>query len=94
MKQMGLMAYRLSINQPRVLPEGGPVNKAGLDFYDRLVDELLAANIVPYVTLFTGISHALYCRGGWLNPQSPSGLPVPKWSSTSSRSRKALDDAQ
>ncbi|MEE2727186.1 MAG: GH1 family beta-glucosidase [Candidatus Latescibacterota bacterium] len=73
MKQMGLMAYRLSISWPRVLPEGvGPVNEAGLDFYDRLVDELVAADIVPYVTLFHwDFPHALYCRGGWLNPQSP-----------------------
>lgn len=72
MKEMGLMAYRLSISWPRVLPEGvGPVNEAGLDFYDRLVDELLAADIVPYVTLFHwDFPHALYCRGGWLNPQS------------------------
>jgi len=73
MKEMGLMAYRLSISWPRVLPEGvGPVNDAGLAFYDRLIDELLAAEITPYVTLFHwDFPHDLYCRGGWLNPQSP-----------------------
>ncbi|MGY8827099.1 MAG: GH1 family beta-glucosidase [Candidatus Latescibacterota bacterium] len=73
MKEMGLMAYRLSISWPRVLPEGvGSVNEAGLAFYDRLIDELLAAEITPYVTLFHwDFPHDLYCRGGWLNPQSP-----------------------
>ncbi len=73
MKEIGLMAYRLSTSWPRVLPEGvGSVNDAGLAFYDRLIDELLAAEITPYVTLFHwDFPHALYCRGGWLNPQSP-----------------------
>ena len=42
MQQIGLQAYRLSISWPRVLPAGtGAVNEQGLDFYDRLVDELL-----------------------------------------------------
>ncbi len=73
MKTIGLQAYRLSISWPRVLPEGtGRVNPAGLDFYDRLVDELLAAGIAPYVTLFHwDYPDALYCRGGWLNSESP-----------------------
>lgn len=51
MKRIGLHAYRLSVSWPRVLPEGvGAVNSKGLDFYDRLIDELLKAGIVPYVT--------------------------------------------
>lgn len=72
MKAMGLQAYRLSISWPRVLPEGtGKVNAPGLDFYDRLIDELLAAEITPYVTLFHwDYPYDLYCRGGWLNPYS------------------------
>jgi beta-glucosidase len=72
MREMGLQAYRLSVAWPRVLPEGtGAVNAKGLDFYDRLVDELLAANIQPWVTLFHwDFPYALYCRGGWLNPNS------------------------
>ncbi|MBN2470804.1 MAG: family 1 glycosylhydrolase, partial [Anaerolineae bacterium] len=68
----GLQAYRLSLSWPRILPEGvGRVNAAGLGFYDRLVDELLAAGIDPYITLFHwDYPYELYCRGGWLNPDS------------------------
>ncbi|HSI86788.1 MAG: GH1 family beta-glucosidase [Candidatus Methylacidiphilales bacterium] len=70
---LGLQAYRLSISWPRVLPEGaGRVNEKGLDFYDRLVDELLAKNVQPWVTLFHwDFPYALFLRGGWLNPDSP-----------------------
>lgn len=73
MKQIGLTAYRLSVSWPRVLPDGtGLANAKGLDFYDRLVDELLQAGITPFVTLFHwDFPYALYNRGGWLNPQSP-----------------------
>ena len=69
MKDMGLKAYRLSISWPRVLPEGiGKPNEQGLEFYDRLIDGLLAEGITPYVTLFHwDYPYALYCRGGWLN---------------------------
>lgn len=69
MKQMGLQAYRLSISWPRVMPEGtGKVNSAGLAFYDRLVDSLLAAGITPWVTLFHwDMPLAIYNRGGWRN---------------------------
>ncbi len=73
MAEIGLQAYRLSISWPRVLPEGiGPVNKKGLDFYDKLIDALLAKKIEPWVTLFHwDYPYALFCRGGWLNPDSP-----------------------
>jgi beta-glucosidase len=69
MKSMGLPAYRLSISWPRVLPEGsGRINEAGMQFYDRLVDELLEAGIEPWITLFHwDMPHALFLRGGWLN---------------------------
>jgi beta-glucosidase len=72
MKAMGLKAYRLSVSWPRVLPEGtGAPNAAGLAFYDRLVDSLLAAGIEPWVTLFHwDFPLALYYRGGWLNRDS------------------------
>ncbi len=53
MRQMGLGAYRFSIAWSRVLPRGrGAVNPAGLDYYERLVDALLAAGIMPFPTLF------------------------------------------
>jgi len=73
MKEIGLRAYRLSISWPRVIPAGaGSVNLRGLEFYDRLVDELLAAGITPYVTVFHwDYPLELYYRGGWLNPESP-----------------------
>jgi beta-glucosidase len=67
MKELGLDAFRFSIAWPRVIPNGrGEVNKAGLDFYDRLVDELLANGIEPYATLFHWDSpQALEEKGGW-----------------------------
>jgi beta-glucosidase len=69
MRQLGLKAYRFSVSWPRVLPTGyGRVNPAGLDFYDQLVDALLAANIEPYLTLHHwDMPQALYENGGWIN---------------------------
>ena len=69
MRELGLQAYRFSIAWARILPEGtGRVNQAGLDFYSRLVDELLANEIEPLVTLFHwDLPSALDDRGGWLN---------------------------
>ena len=66
MQQIGLKAYRLSVSWPRVLPTGtGKVNVKGLDFYDRLVDELMAASIAPWVTLFHwDFPYALELKGG------------------------------
>lgn len=65
MRQLGLHAYRFSIAWTRVLPTGrGAVNPKGLDFYSRLVDELLAANITPFVTLYHW-DLPLALEGGW-----------------------------
>lgn len=67
MQQLGLKAYRFSISWPRVIPNGfGPINTMGLDFYDRLVDALLEANIQPFATLYHwDLPQALQDRGGW-----------------------------
>jgi beta-glucosidase len=69
MRELGLNAYRFSIAWSRIIPEGtGRVNDAGLDFYDRLVDALLAAGIRPNATLYHwDLPAALDDRGGWLN---------------------------
>ena len=70
MKQLGLKAYRFSIAWSRVMPEGkGRVNEKGLDFYSRLVDQLLENGIEPLATLYHwDLPAALDDRGGWLNP--------------------------
>jgi len=72
MQQLGLNAYRFSVAWSRVLPEGtGRPNPAGIGFYDRLVDQLLAAGIQPMLTLHHwDLPAALDDRGGWLNPDS------------------------
>jgi len=70
MQSLGLNAYRFSVAWGRVLPEGrGRINAAGLGFYERLVDRLLAAGIAPMLTLYHwDLPAALHDRGGWLNP--------------------------
>jgi beta-glucosidase len=70
MRELGMQAYRFSVSWSRVLPEGkGKVNAKGLDFYERLVDTLLANNITPLLTLYHwDLPAALDDRGGWLNP--------------------------
>jgi beta-glucosidase len=68
MAQLNLNAYRFSLSWPRILPQGtGAVNERGLDFYDRLVDALLARGIQPLATLYHwDLPMALQDRGGWL----------------------------
>jgi beta-glucosidase len=72
MEWLGVGAYRFSIAWPRILPEGkGAPNRAGLDFYDRLVDGLLASNIQPFVTLnHWDMPQALMDEGGWTSRDS------------------------
>jgi beta-glucosidase len=65
--ELGSNAFRFSVAWPRVLPDcDGKVNERGLDFYDRLVDSLLALGITPFVTLYHwDLPQALEDRGGW-----------------------------
>lgn len=69
MKKLGLKAYRFSLSWPRIYPDGSrKANRAGLDFYGRLVDELLANDIEPYITLYHwDLPQALQDKGGWAN---------------------------
>jgi beta-glucosidase len=72
MRALGLQSYRFSVSWPRVVPQGrGAVNEKGLDFYDRLVDNLLEANIAPNVTLnHWDLPQAIQDEGGWPNRDS------------------------
>jgi beta-glucosidase len=69
MARLNLNAYRFSISWPRILPEGrGAINQRGLDFYERLVDVLLARGIAPVATLYHwDLPLALHQQGGWPN---------------------------
>src|SRR4051794_27703447 len=68
-KDLGVDTYRFSVAWPRVQPGGrGPVNEAGLAFYDRLTDELLGHGVDPWVTLYHwDLPQELEDAGGWPN---------------------------
>jgi len=67
LKNLGVQVYRMSISWSRVFPAGkAPVNPKGLDYYSKVVDELLANNITPYITLFHWDTPQ-WLEGGWTN---------------------------
>ncbi|MDL9978135.1 glycoside hydrolase family 1 protein [Microbacterium sp. ASV49] len=73
MKNMNLQTYRFSTSWSRVRPDGGCVNPLGVDFYSRLVDELLEAGILPWLTLYHwDLPQALQDKGGWANRDTAS----------------------
>lgn len=67
LRTLNVNAYRFSMAWPRVIPDGrSQVNRAGLDYYDRMVDDLLAAGIRPFITLYHwDLPQALQDLGGW-----------------------------
>ncbi len=72
MAELGLRAYRFSVAWPRVMPGGRP-NRRGLDFYSRLVDELLSRDILPTPTLYHwDLPQELEDAGGWANRDTAS----------------------
>lgn len=72
MKKLGFANYRFSVSWPRIFPEGrGAVNQKGLDFYERLTDELLKSGIEPFITLYHwDLPDALQKTGGWYNRET------------------------
>lgn len=68
MKELGIQSYRFSVAWPRIFAEPGQLNAKGLDFYRRLVDELLKAGIRPAITLYHwDLPQYLQDQGGWVN---------------------------
>ena len=68
LKDAGMDAYRFSTSWARVMPDGRTVNPEGLDFYDRLVDAMLARGLKPFQTLYHWeLPSALADKGGWMN---------------------------
>ena len=72
MRELGIKAYRFSVSWPRVMPAGrGAANEAGLSFYDRLIDALIAAGIEPWLCLYHwDLPQGLEDLGGWTNRDS------------------------
>jgi beta-glucosidase len=76
MEGLGANAYRFSISWPRIFPQGtGTPNARGIDFYSRLVDELLAAGVEPFPTLYHwDLPQTLQDKGGWQNRDIPKAF--------------------
>jgi beta-glucosidase len=68
-KDMNFDSLRLSLSWPRIIPDGtGHTNQKGLDFYHKVIDECLALNIEPWITLYHwDLPQSLEDRGGWTN---------------------------
>ena len=73
-KELNIPNFRFSISWTRIMPTGiHPVNQAGIDYYNKIIDSLLASGIEPWVTLYHwDLPHALEVKGGWTNRESVS----------------------
>lgn len=73
-RELNIPNFRFSISWPRIMPTGiHPVNQAGIDYYNKIIDSLLAAGIEPWITLYHwDLPHALETKGGWTNRESVS----------------------
>ena len=69
LKKLGIKNYRFSVSWPRIIPNGtGEINEKGVEFYKNLVDELIAADITPWATIYHWeLPRKLYEKGGYLN---------------------------
>lgn len=74
MKELGVNSYRMSLDWSRIIPDGtGAANEVALKHYDVLIDDLLAAGIEPFVTLYHfDYPAVLLKKGGWANPEMPN----------------------
>ncbi|KOP36381.1 beta-glucosidase [Flavobacterium sp. WLB] len=73
-KELNIPNFRFSISWPRIMPTGThPVNQAGIDYYNKIIDSLLASGIEPWITLYHwDLPHELELKGGWTNRESVS----------------------
>jgi beta-glucosidase len=89
-------AYRFSTAWPRILPSGsGPIEQRGLDFYERLVDGLIAKGLNPWLCLYHwDLAQVLQEKGGWLNRDTCAKFADYAHVPASRRPRQALGDVQ
>ena len=73
-RELNIPNFRFSISWPRIMPTGiHPVNQAGIDYYNKIIDSLLASGIEPWITLYHwDLPHELELKGGWTNRESVS----------------------
>ncbi|MBW1655230.1 GH1 family beta-glucosidase [Flavobacterium quisquiliarum] len=73
-RELNIPNFRFSISWPRIMPTGiHPINQAGIDYYNKIIDSLLASGIEPWITLYHwDLPHELELKGGWTNRESVS----------------------